>query len=184
MDDTLIREKSLFSTTMERDAELCKDTEQKHIKHRERTKIRVSAMNSLKDNKININQPIRPQGLPDRKKSREVGGNPAPWRQRTHFELEMSKLGYNIDDDAEADINDDSNEIDNNQLNMANKEMKNKDVQFNEKDKICHLTVVYVAPIFVLFLAAGLSLIATVTILHPSMNQSFQLLVNQKAIIN
>ena len=187
--NVVLREKSLFSTSQEADEALQADTLRRHEKHRQRTKQR----------RVTKNKPPKPRGNPPpprsspppstvaagtsppkKTKSREIGGNPAPWRQRSHFEREMAELGFEdieIVDDSEDDAD---NDQDDDKDDSEDSSIRPSQSTIHEQLTFQSCTMI-ATPIVVLLLAVAISFLSTLSLLHPSMDKSFQLLTNQQA---
>lgn len=177
------REKSLFSTSQDVDKALRQKTMQQHSQHRNRTKQRVSILKPLssrrpasppspasisiikhqEDDDEDEEKPL--DELSSLNQSRQIGGNPAPWRARSHFEREMKQLALQETDDDSTLIKD--------------SDQPSRAVTSTREHLLRRMVRVSV-PIAVLFVASIIALLSVVSLLYPSMNRSFQMFVQEQ----
>ena len=179
------REKSLFSTSQDFDKALRQKTMQQHSQHRNRTKQRVSILKPLssrrpasppppasisiikhqEDDDEDEDEEKPSDELSSLNQSRQIGGNPAPWRARSHFEREMKQLALQETDDDSTLIGDSD------QPSRA---------ATSTREHVLRRMVRVSVPIAVLFVASVIALLSVVSLLYPSMNRSFQMFVQEK----
>ena len=163
------KEKSLWSSTQEADRALNRQMQRDHLAHQRRTTVRIAKSRSPKIvNKIVPKPPIDGEEKTQIKSliSRKIGGNPAPWRKDSNFQRELERLAKepevednNSDDDSKEELN-------------------------QEQMHPCIILQFVGVPICILLLAVALSLSTTVLLLHPSMDKSLSLLVQQRSFMS